>query len=171
MRRLRYSVASSLDGFIGGPNGEFDWIPMDPDIDFGALFARYDTLLMGRKTYEASASYPGGMSMWKHMRIIVCSHSLNAVTGAELWNGEVAEKIRAMKKEPGKDIWLFGGGDLLRTLMDAGVVDDIEVAVVPVMVGGGIPLRALPATLTKLQLTEHHHYPKSGTMLMTYAVL
>ena len=171
MRRLRYSVAASLDGFIAGPNGEFDWIPMDPDIDFGAMFSRYDTLLMGRTTYEASSSYPGGMSMWKHMRSIVCSTTLTSVDGAELWADNVPERIRALKAEPGKDIWLFGGGDLFRSLLEAGVVDDIEVAVVPVLVGGGIPLRALPASLTKLTLTEHLFYGKTGTVLLTYSTL
>ena len=169
MRRLRYSVASSLDGFIAGPNGEFDWIPMDPDIDFGALFARYDTLLMGRSTYEASSSYPGGMSMWKHMRNIVCSSTLTSVNGAELWSDNVAERVRSLKTEPGKDLWLFGGGELFRTLLEAGMVDDVEVAVVPVLVGGGIPLRALPASLTKLTLTDHRFYEKTGTVLLTYA--
>jgi dihydrofolate reductase len=125
-----------LDGFIAGPNGEFDWIPMDPDIDFGAMFARYDTLLMGRKTYEASAAYPEEhMGMWKGMRVIVCSHTLAAATHDEVWSRDVATRIRALKAEPGKDIWLFGGGDLFRTLLDAGVVDDIEVAYVPVLVG------------------------------------
>ena len=103
MRRLRYSVASSLDGFIAGPNGEFDWIPMDPDIDFGAMFARYDTLLMGRKTYEASAAYPEEhMGMWRGMRVIVCSHTLAAATHSEVWSRDVATRIRALKAYSGQ---------------------------------------------------------------------
>jgi dihydrofolate reductase len=53
MRRLRYNVAMSLDGFIAGPNGEYDWITMDPTIDFGALFSEFDQFLMGRKTFES----------------------------------------------------------------------------------------------------------------------
>lgn len=173
MRRLRYSVAASLDGFIAGPNGEYDWIPMDPDIDFGAMFARYDTLLMGRKTYEASAAYPDQtMAMWKGMRVIVCSRTLadvSPVPGAELWNDDVASRLTRLKQEPGKDIWLFGGGDLFAQLLDAGVVDDVEVAIVPVLVGGGIPLRALPSSLQTLSLQEHRLYDKSGIMLLTYA--
>lgn len=170
MRRLRYSVACSLDGFIAGPNGEFDWIPMDPDIDFGAMFARYDTLLMGRKTYEASAAYPDEhMGLWKGMRVIVCSQTLAAATHAELWSGDVTARIRALKAEAGKDIWLFGGGDLFRALLDAGVVDDVEIAYVPVLVGGGIPLRALPAALHRLTLSNHRVYEKSGTVMVTYA--
>ena len=52
MRKIVYSVAMSLDGYVAGPNGEADWITMDPEIDFTALFARFDTVLMGRKTYE-----------------------------------------------------------------------------------------------------------------------
>ena len=60
MRRVRYSVAMSLDGYIAGPKGEYDWIPMDPDIDFAALFKDYDTILMGRKSYQAAQKQGGG---------------------------------------------------------------------------------------------------------------
>ena len=54
MRRIRYSVAMSLDGFIAGPQGEYDWIPNEPEIDWGAFMARFDTVLMGRRSYEAT---------------------------------------------------------------------------------------------------------------------
>jgi dihydrofolate reductase len=60
MRRVRYSVAMSLDGFIAGPNGEADWIVRDPDIDFAAMFREFDAFLIGRKTYEAIQRYKGG---------------------------------------------------------------------------------------------------------------
>ena len=59
MRRVRYSVAMSLDGYIAGPNGEADWIVHDPDIDFAALFSEFDTFLIGRKTYEAMQAQKG----------------------------------------------------------------------------------------------------------------
>ena len=58
-RRLRYQVAVSLDGFIAGPNGEYDWIVMDPSIDFAALFKEFDTAVMGRKTYEVLTAQVG----------------------------------------------------------------------------------------------------------------
>ena len=57
-RRVRYQVAMSLDGYIAGPNGEYDWIVMDDDIDFNALFAQFDTFLLGRKTFETIGGRP-----------------------------------------------------------------------------------------------------------------
>src|SRR5258708_32015287 len=62
-RRVRYGVAMSLDGYIAGPNGEADWIVMDPEIDFAGMMARFDTLLMGRRTFEAAQAMGGGGSM------------------------------------------------------------------------------------------------------------
>jgi len=67
MRRVRYVVAMSLDGYIAGPNGEADWIIMDPDIDFGALFEQFDTFLLGRRTFEGMAGTGGGsQSGYRH---------------------------------------------------------------------------------------------------------
>lgn len=70
MRRIRYQVACSLDGYIAGPNGEYDWIVMDPEIDFKEIFSQFDTLLMGRRTFEATgAAFPG-------MHVVVFSRTL-----------------------------------------------------------------------------------------------
>ena len=77
--------------------------------------------------------------------------------------------VSRLKAEPGKDIWLFGGGNLFRQFLDAGLVDTVEVAIVPVMLGSGIPL--LPAgARASLTLTGHQLYSKTGTVLLEYAV-
>ena len=75
MRRLRYQVATSLDGYIAGPNGEFDWIVADPDIDFGALFKQFDTVVMGRKTFMATLQQ-GGNGAMPGMDVVVFSRTL-----------------------------------------------------------------------------------------------
>jgi dihydrofolate reductase len=169
MRRVRYQVACSVDGCIAGPNGEYDWIVTDPDIDFKALFAQFDTLLMGRKTYQAAAANAG---MFGGMETYVFSRTLPAGSkrGVTVVRENAAETVAELKARPGKDIWLFGGGELFRSLLEAGLVDTVEPAVIPVLVGGGIPF--LPATTirTSLTLTKHRVFPKSGIALLEYAV-
>src|SRR5512134_698842 len=80
-RRLRYQVAASLDGFIAGPNGEHDWIVMDPAIDFAALFASFDTAVMGRKTYDAVRAQGGGGAL-PGIQSFVFSRTLPPTTAA-----------------------------------------------------------------------------------------
>lgn len=171
-RRLRYQVAASLDGYIAGPNGEADWIPMDPDIDFGALFAQFDTLLMGRRTFDGMVAQGNAGGGAFGMKTVVVSRTLKGVDhpGATIVSGDLAGKVAALKAEPGKDIWLFGGGELFRSCLALGLVDTVEIAVVPVLLGGGRPLLPAPASRAPLTLTRQQHYPKSGIMLLEYGV-
>jgi dihydrofolate reductase len=131
MRRVVYSVAMSLDGYVAGPNGEADWIVMDPEIDFTAIFARFDTVLMGRKTYEQAEAMGGGPAM-PGVTTIVASRTLRPedCPGATVIGDGLEERVRELKAGPGKDVWLFGGGELFRGLLDARLVDGVEVAVI-----------------------------------------
>ena len=167
MRPVCYSVAMSLDGLIAGPNGEADWIVMDPEIDFGQLFSPYDTLLMGRKTWEAAKSQ-GGAGM-PGMKSYVFSKTLRpADCKKATLSSDPAATVRELKQQPGKAIWLFGGGSLFRSLLDAGLVDAVEVAVIPVLLGSGIPLLPSPARQAKLRLTASKVY-KTGIVSLEYA--
>lgn len=171
MRRIRYQVAMSLDGYIAGPKGEADWIVMDPEIDFAALFAQFDTFLMGRRTFEAMPSGEGGSAGTK---TFVFSRTLRQSDHPKVTivSDRVEETIAALRaEESDKDIWLFGGGELFRSLLDAGLVDTVEVAVIPVLLGQGIPLLPPPAKQAKLQLTSHRVYGTSGIVLLEYAVV
>jgi dihydrofolate reductase len=168
MRRIRYSVAASLDGYIAGPNGEFDWIIQDPEIDFGEMFAQFDTFLVGRRTFEAMA---GGPKL--DGKVIVFSRTLRQEDHPDVTivAGNEKEIVDALRREPGKDIWLFGGGELFRNLLDAGLVDTVEVAVIPILLGGGIPLLPPPAQQTQLKLTGRRVYEATGIVSLQYDVL
>lgn len=170
MRRVCYSVAASLDGYIAGPRDEFDWIPADPDIDFAALFARFDTLLMGRRSYEA-ARRMGRVGM-PGMKAYVVSRTLSQDQCPDATaTSDPASTIGALRARPGKDIWLFGGGSLFRSLLGLGLVDEVHVAVVPVLLGGGRPFLEPPAESRSLRLVRHRLYGKTGTIVLEYEVV
>jgi dihydrofolate reductase len=169
-RLLRYQVAVSLDGFIAGPKGEYDWIVMDPAIDFGALWKEFDTAVMGRKTYEMMTAQ-GGNGAMPGLDVVVFSRTLPPAThkGVRILNDDPADIVPALKAKPGRDIWLFGGGGLFRSLLDAGLVDTVELAVMPVLIGSGIPL-VPPGATTKLELSHQKTLPASGIVVLSYSV-
>jgi dihydrofolate reductase len=172
MRKVVYRCAMSLDGFIAGPNGEYDWIVMDPDIDFAALMARFDTFLIGRKTFEVMRRMGDSAPPTPGIRQIVCSRTLRPVDCPQATLSGDAERVVAdLRKTPGKDIALFGGGELFRSLLAAGLVDEVGVSVIPVLLGGGIPLLPSPAGRTSLRLKNHRVYEKSGTVGLEYDIV
>ena len=172
MRRIRYSVACSLDGYIAGPKGEADWITMDPEIDFNAIFSEFDTLLIGRKTFEAMGKYGGGGGGMPGVKSIILSRTMRPADYPKLtiFGDNSERQIAGLKEQPGKDIWLFGGGELFRSLLEAGLVDSVEVGVMPVLLGGGIPLLPAPARQAKLKLIKQTVYKTSGIIGLEYAV-
>lgn len=168
MRRIRYGVAASLDGYIAGPNDEYDWIPMDPDIDFASMAAQFDTYLMGRRTYDMFASQGGSAEVW----VFSNSKTADDYPGATVVSDhdDIVGRLKELQSRPGKDIALYGGGLLFRSLLEKGVVNSVEVAVVPVLLGEGIPLLPSPAPRHSLKLLKHTVYPKTGTVLLEYEV-
>jgi dihydrofolate reductase len=171
MRRVRYNIAATLDGYIAGPQGEFDWIPDDPTVDFAELFSRVDTVLLGRRSYELIAQ--SGTPPWMlQVRVYVFSRTLQPHEHRDVTIvSEDAEGVVAgLRAEGGAgEIWLFGGGELFRTLLDAGQVDTVEVTLVPLLLGGGVPLLAPGGARAKLELLETRRYP-SGMVTVSYRV-
>ncbi len=172
MRLVRFGGAMSLDGYIAGPGGEFDWILMDPEIDFGAMQSRFDTFLIGRKTFEAMIRMGSDGRAAPGVRNIVFSRTLNPDAYPHLAVESDAERVVAdLRAGPGRDIAIFGGGELFRSLLAAGLVDRIEVAVIPVLLGGGIPLLPPPAGRAHLTLRAQRVYKKTGTVALEYEVV
>ena len=171
MRRIRYVVAMSLDGYIAGPNGEADWITMDPDIDFRKLFDQFDTFLLGRRTFEGMAGEGSGAQ--QGVRTMVFARTLRQQDYPDITivSKKPEEALAELRSEPGKDIWLFGGGTLFRSLLEAQLVDTVEVSVIPVLLGEGLPL--LPPTPSservKLKLAGSRAFEKTGIMSLEYA--
>jgi dihydrofolate reductase len=170
-RRLRYSVAMSLDGYIADEDGGYDWIPMDDELDFAAFTDKIDALIMGRHTFELLAGQDGGPG-FEDKKIFVVSTTLDPAEHPEVTvvAREVEAFVTALKAEEGKDIWLFGGGVLFRSLLEADLVDRVEVGVIPVLLGEGVAL--LPGLRGTARLTLHsiEEWPTSGIVLMKYDV-
>jgi dihydrofolate reductase len=172
MRKVVYGGAMSLDGYIAGPHGEYDWIVMDPDIDFTALMARFDTFLIGRKTFEVmrrmgNAEPPPGI------QTIVFSRTLRPVDcpAGTILSDDAERVVADLRNTSGKDIALYGGGELFRSLLTAGLVDEVHFGIIPVLLGGGIPMLPAPASRGRLKLKDHRIYNKTGIVGLEYAVL
>lgn len=171
MRKVIYGGAMSLDGYIAGPGGEYDWIIMDPDIDFAGSAKRFDTYLIGRKTFEAMRRMGSGGKSAAGIRYIVFSRTLKQSDHPSVAISADAEHLVAeLRVAPGKDIALFGGGELFRSLLAASLVDGIHVSLIPVLLGGGIPFLPPPAARATLKLRKERVYEKTGTVRLEYDI-
>jgi dihydrofolate reductase len=170
MRRVLYRVAASLDGYIAGPRGELDWIVSDPAVDLAALYDAVDTVLLGRRTYELTRQ-PGAPPWPVGWHIYVFSRTLDPEQhpSVTVISGDAKAAVAALRADLGREIWLFGGGSLFRSLLEAKQVDIVEVVVIPVLLGGGVPLLETGAPLTQLALVHLQSYP-SGVVSLRYEV-
>jgi dihydrofolate reductase len=165
-----YRAATSLDGYIAGPNGEIDWIVPDPTIDFAEIYSGFDTVLVGRHTYELTLQ-PGAPAWPAGWHIYVFSRTLDPAEhpAVTIVGKDAGVAVDALRAEDGRDIWLFGGGKLFASLLAANVVDQVELSIMPVLLGRGIPLLGGGATRSRLSLTRSESFP-SGIVSLLYDV-
>ena len=144
MRKITAGGACSLDGYIEGPNGEYDWIIFDKEEQAAVAksWEEIDTMLYGRKTYEAviAMQAQSKSNPFAHMKHYVFSKTLQSVAdGFILVSNNIEEIIRQLKNEKGKDIAVFGGARLTCSLLNLGLIDEIKLAVMPIILGTGKP--------------------------------
>ena len=169
MRKIVLSVAVSLDGLIEGPKGEYDWCFTDQDYGMTEFLKTVDAIFYGRKSYELMTRMEGG-NPFGNIKGYVFSQKLSEVeSGFELVSGDVIGKTKSMKEQRGKDIWLFGGAVLTAALMKAHLVDEVSLAVHPIVLGAGKPLFTGLEQRVKLQLLENKPY-NSGLVSLRYRV-
>lgn len=168
-RRVRLFIATSLDGYIAGPNGEIDWLFTDQDYGYSAFADSIDTVFMGRRSYETSLAFgewphPGKETIVFSRRGIAVASPTTVVTDCP--PGDV---VAGLRDEPGKDFWLLGGGELIKGFLDAGLIDEAVIAVHPIILGDGIPLIPKDTRVAKLILKDQQPY-ETGLVILSYDV-
>jgi dihydrofolate reductase len=170
MRKLILQLAVSLDGYIEGPNGEYDWCFSDQDYGLSAFFKRIDSVFMGRKSYELALSMGDVEMPHPKLNEYVFSTTLNEVRpGSILIKENIEAEVTKIKNTPGKDIWLFGGASLTSSLLNLGLVDEIGLAIHPIILGAGKPLFSNIQNRVGLKLIDHKTY-STGLISLTYVV-
>jgi dihydrofolate reductase len=167
VRKLILFIAASLDGYIAGPNGEIDWLLHDHDYGYTAFYAGIDTVIMGRKTYELALRF--GEYPYPGTSAYVFSRAPRAPDAhARFVGGDVAGFVGELKSEPGRDIWLVGGGEIVRECLGADLIDEFVVSIHPLVLGAGVPLFPPGVPRRALRLAGVARYP-SGLVQLTYA--
>jgi dihydrofolate reductase len=146
---------------------------MDPDIDFTGLMARFDTFLIGRKTFDVMRRMSDAAPPTPGIQSIVFSRTLRPADcpPGTIVSGDAEDVVADLRRKPGKDIALFGGGESFRSVLAAGFVDQVHFHVAPVLLGGGIPLLPAPAARARLALRSSRVYEKSGIVGLEYDIV
>ena len=170
MRKIVLGLAVSIEGFIEGPRGEFDWCFTDQDYGMAGFLKNVDAILYGRKSYEVMMGMEGG-NPFANIKGYVFSNTMkNTPEGFELVSGDIIAKVRSLKTEPGKNIWLFGGASLTTSLMNEDLVDELWLSIHPILLGAGKPFLHDLKKRTQLQLLETQSY-STGLLSVKYKVI
>ena len=170
MRKIILGLAISLDGFIEGPNGEYDWCFTDQDYGMTEFYKRIDSLFIGRRSYELLLTLgDDAMPGFPKLKEYVFSTTMkDAKPGVIIINDDIKKNIEKIKHEPGKDIWLFGGASLTSSLLNLDLVDEMSLAIHPIILGSGKPLFSEIKNRIPLNLIDTKTY-SSGLVNLVYS--
>lgn len=177
MRKIILDLAMTLDGFIEGPKGEIDWCIMDDDMDFDGFLSHIDSIFYGRVSYDAWGNFQPGsnaseaeVSLWKNVHAkkkYVFSHQARQDPHAIFIHDDIQQKVLAIKEQEGQDIWLYGGASLIKTFIQANLVDIYRISIHPIVLGKGKPLFEDLSERLQLKLVESRSF-KSGVVQLIY---
>ncbi len=162
MRKVVLGLGISLDGYIARPDGSVDFLFMPKDYSMAPFFKTVDVAILGRKTYEDSLKMGGSFGAWK-MKFYVLSRTLppGERNGVTFTNDSPTAIVSAIRKKPGKKIWLMGGGELARDFLKEDLVDELYMGIVPTLLGQGIPLFPSGFPQREFDLLENKTYSQS----------
>lgn len=173
MRKITFGGANSLDNFIARKDHAVDWLLWCDEAAavMSAYWNTIDAILMGRKTYEVALRGSKGKSPYGGLQSYVFSKTLKPEShrGVAIVSGDAAEFVRRLKRQPGKDICLMGGGELANSLFEAGLIDEIGLNIHPLLLGSGIPLFHPMSRQLDLELLESNTF-KNGCVCLRYRV-
>jgi dihydrofolate reductase len=169
MRKVVLGLGISLDGYIARPDGTVDFLFMPKDYSMGPFFATIDTALMGRKTYDVAVKMSGGAYNDSGLKSCVFSHSQppGERSGVTFVNEPPKDFLAKLRKRPGKNIWLMGGGELARSFLKDDLVDELYIGIVPVLIGEGLPLFPSGFPQREFSLLENKTFSK-GMIALKY---
>lgn len=171
MRLVKYFVASSLDSYVSRKDGSVDWLFLDQDYGMKDFFASVDVAVMGRKTYDKAQELSPQRVNFPGMKAYVFSHLLpkGKKDNVEIISDTPGDWLKSMRATPGKDIWLVGGGEMVREFLQKKLVNEIGISIHPRLLGDGIPLYSQPYPETELALIRTKAHP-NGLVQMFYRV-
>jgi dihydrofolate reductase len=173
-RKVIVHIATSADGYIARSDGDLEWLTSRPApkgfYGMNAFMKSVDTKVLGRKTYEVSLRM-GAKFDSKHRNIVFSRHPppANASSGVEFVNDAIDSFVSRLREQPGKDIWLMGGGEIIASFLDAQAIDEFVISVTPVFIGEGIPLIARRHRHVPLELGSVERF-EDGLVQLHYCV-
>lgn len=177
MKKIILDLATTLDGFIEGPNGEIDWCIMDDDMNFDGFLSSIDTIFYGRVSYDAWGNYqpeenaaPEEQKLWNTVHSknkFVFSGQNREDENAVFISSDIVEKVSEIKNQGGKDIWLYGGAGLIKTFIQENLIDIYRISVHPVVLGKGKPLFEDIKERLNLKLVKTNVF-RSGVVQLIY---
>jgi dihydrofolate reductase len=174
-RKVIVHIATSADGYVARPDGDLEWLTSRPSpkgfYGMNAFTKSIDTKVLGRKTYEVSLRL-GAKFDSKERSIVFSRHArpAGAPSGVEFVSETPSSLVSRLRAEPGKDIWLMGGGDIIASFLDEQAINEFVISVVPVFIGEGIPLIARRHRHAALELVSSERF-EDGVVQNRYRVL